>query len=502
MSDGSLPPPTGAPAPQPEPQPGPPVPAADGGWHRVHWLSPVLRSWQVVVVIVAVVAQDLAQQLGTSGDRGGALGRLSDEVPIGGLIAVALFALAVGLATLSWRFTRYRVTEHSLDVHSGVLARRQRRAPLDRLQAVDIVEPLVGRLLGLARLTLEVAGSGDSRIELAYLKEADARRLRNHLLAVAAGLRSDHVAPPQVGEAPEREVLTVPLSRLVGSTLLQLATPALVLVLVVVVVTSAATDNAGLGLAGGVPILLATVSAAWGRLTSGFGFRVAAAPDGVRIRHGMLEQRTQTVPPGRVQAVEISQPFLWRLTGWWTVQVNVAGYGAGGNDGTVRSGTLLPVGTGRDALTVLAFVLPGIATDLDLATALAGARDADGFVTSPRRARWADPLGWRRRGFRVTDSALVLRNGAIHRHVVVVPHARTQSCGVRQGALQRRLCLASFELHSTPGPIRPRVDHLASDVAGELLEAQAARARAARRSARDEWLAPASTTMPPSTTTT
>ena len=86
--------------------------------------------------------------------------------------------------------------------------------------------------------------------------------------------------------------------------------------------------------------------------------------------------------------------------------------------------------------------------------------------------------------------ALLVRSGRFHRQLDVVPHARTQSCGAWQGPIQRRLRLASFELHSTPGPVAPQVKHLGADVAADLLEQQSARARTARAIARDEWLGP------------
>jgi putative membrane protein len=71
----------------------------------------------------------------------------------------------------------------------------------------------------------------------------------------------------------------------------------------------------------------------------------------------------------------------------------------------------------------------------------------------------------------------------------VVPHERTQSLGLQQGVIQRRLGLASFVLHSTPGPVAPRVDHLGAAIAAELLDEQAARSRTARATATPEqWM--------------
>ena len=39
------------------------------------------------------------------------------------------------------------------------------------------------------------------------------------------------------------------------------------------------------------------------RVLGEYGFTVAESSDGLRLRHGLLDKRTQTIPPGRVQAV-------------------------------------------------------------------------------------------------------------------------------------------------------------------------------------------------------
>ena len=468
--------------------------AADGQWHRVHPLTPAIRSWQVFAVLLLYIGQDLVQNV-LRGDLD--VGAATEVTRVrgwalagGGLIILLVAGGGATVVYLSWRFTRYRVTHDALELEHGVVSRRQRQAPLDRLQAVDIVQPLLARIIGLARLTLEVAGGGDSRIELAYLTETQARRLRNHLLASAAGVRYQ---TPEAPEAPEHLVFTVPVQRLLGALALSGASLWLGFGVVALVIGSVVTGHLGFA-AGALPATLAVGSALWRQFSTGFGFRVATSPDGLRLRHGLLEQRTQTVPPGRVQAVRLSQPLLWRAAGWWRVQVNVAGYGRRGSE-RVEAGLLLPVGTRDEAVAVLSFVLPDLGvTDVEhpgpvVDAGLTGRLADGGFVPSPRRARWVDPIGWRRNGYRVTSTALLLRRGVLHRRLDVVPHARTQSCGATQGPLQRRLGLASFALHSTPGPVTPVVDHLATDVVARLLAEQVLRARHARATAGPErWM--------------
>ena len=60
------------------------------------------------------------------------------------LPVIALIGFLAGLA--NWWFTRYGVDGDALRIDSGIFERRSRRVRLDRLQAVDVVRPLAGRL--------------------------------------------------------------------------------------------------------------------------------------------------------------------------------------------------------------------------------------------------------------------------------------------------------------------------------------------------------------------
>lgn len=467
-------------------------------WHRLHPLTPYLRSWAVVVAVVAGVVANLSSITGTVedvlGDDRAAPAAIGWSV-LGGLAALALYT---SWAVLSWRMTRYRLDDDALEYEVGVVFRQHRQARLDRLQAVDVVRPLIARLLGLSELRLEVAGGSGSDVRLQYLRVDDTHRLREAVLARAAAAEpaagagtptvvgSPPAAPPDgLATAPERVLVAVPPGRLVGSWLLGGASVASLLVLMAVV--PAAVLLPGVVIAS-IPAVLGMVAGAAKRVAGVYGFTAAEGADGLRLRYGLLETRTQTVPIDRVQAVALSQSLLWRLFDWWTVEVNIAGYGTDASSGQI----LLPVGTRAEAVTMLARVLPQPGVDDPLALVNAGltgrtdatdatdAPGADGFVGAPRRSRLLDPIGWRRNGFAVTPAALFLRSGVLNRRLVVVPHARTQSIGAACGPIQRGLRLASVACHSTPGPIRPRMRHLDLGVAAHLVDEQARRARRAR----------------------
>jgi len=424
-------------------------PTAPVPLHRLHPLTPLLRGVKVFTAVLALLSYQTVQQVG--------VGAVLAAIP-------ALVLLGSGWALLSWRFTGYRVVNRELHVETGILFRRSRRVPLERLQAVDVVRPLVGRVLGLAELRLEVVGQGRTEAPLAYLAEAEAQRLRDRLLALAAGV--DEHAP-----APDERILArVPVGDLVGSVLLLGPVVLLVPAAVVAGGTLLAWDRrAFLGfLAPLLSMLWAGGQVAVRRLLTEYDFTVAESPDGLRLRHGLLETRAQTVPPGRVQAVRVEQPLLWRLPGWVRVEVDVAGYDTARHRQQEATRALLPVAPQPFALALVHRVVPG----LDLAAAP--------FAGAPPRARWRAPVQWRQLGIAVCGGVAVVRRGRLRRTLTVVPLAKAQSVRRTQGSWQRRLDLATVHLDTAGRHLRAAAQHRDAAEADALVAGLAALARAER----------------------
>ncbi len=462
----------------------------DGEWSRVHPASPFVRGWLALVAIVFFVGRDSFERLIQGGSA------LDDELMRRGpwLLGIGggLLLLAVGGFVLSWCFTRYQVSEGYVRVNSGFIFRQQRQARLDRVQAIDVVQPFMARIFGLAELKFEVADGGESAVRLAFLKMDQARQLRATILARAAGVPHNPEQPTVVApEAPELRVLSVPPSRLIGSLVLGEQTIAILVGALASVVAANLTGSSAFYLYL-VPAGLGMAASYWSAFNKGYNFTAAISPDGIRLRYGLLDTQAQTLPPGRIQAVKIVQSPLWRPFGWYKVQVNVAGYGAGSGGESART-TILPVGTFDDALRILALVLPDAGTDRPAELFSAGMHGLDsdgGFVTSPRRIRLLAPLGWRRNGFAQTDTALLLRSGRWWRDLVVVPHQRTQSMALQQGPLARRFDVVDLVLHTAAGPVSPRLVQADRAVAAQLFDEQAARARTARgKQTSEQWLA-------------
>jgi putative membrane protein len=465
---------------------------ADGDWLRVHPASPFVRGWVALAAIGFFFGRDVFERAlqGLPIVEDQFAGRAPWLLAAGGIMLL----IAVLGFILTWYFTKYQVSGGYVRVNTGFIFRQQRQARLDRVQAIDIVQPLLARIFGLAELKFEVADAGESAVRLAYLKMDEARQLRATILARAAGVAVDPSRPDEPApEAPEHPVLAVPPSRLIGSLLLSEQSVFVVLGGVASVVLSALTDNRGFYFYL-IPAALGLAANYWNLFNKGYNFTAAISPDGIRLRYGLLDTQAQTLPPGRIQALKVGQPPLWRVLGWYRIQVNVAGYGGIENaaEGSART-TLLPVGKLEDVMAILALALPDPGTSQPAVVFGAGLHGMDsdgGFVTTPRTARLLAPLGWRRNGFTATDTALLVRSGRWWRELVVVPHQRTQSMALQQGPLARRFHVVDLVLHTTVGPVTPRLRQAGVEQARALFDAQSARARLARsRQTTEQWLA-------------
>ncbi|MEO6821896.1 MAG: PH domain-containing protein [Candidatus Nanopelagicales bacterium] len=435
------------------------------GRRKVHPLTPFVHGLRVVPVVV-VIGISLVTQGRHEGDGAAVLITLA--------VALASALVLSGFHYLAWRrLTFWFDADGDLRVDSGVLTRQERRLQLSRLQSVEVVAPLLARLVGLAEVRVETAGSAHSKAVLQFLTTAEAQDLRNEIVARAAGVR------PDAGEAPEQVLVTVPPGDLVASLLMRGTTVLLLLLTVgVIIPTVIAAGPAALGLVvlGGVPIF--TV---FSEFSSYFGFTIARSDDGLRLRHGLLRTAHQTVPPGRVQAIGFVQPLLWRRRDWVRVRINVAGMSRDGGSGekAYTEHTLLPVAPWPVARAVVAHVLPGV--DLESIR----------WESAPTRSRWRAPIQWHRLGVGWDDKVLVTRRGRVTRHWAVMPHARTQSVRVTQGPWQRAVGLASVWFDSTPGPVKVVALHRDAAQAHELALAQARRASTARAGDRiTRWAQP------------
>jgi putative membrane protein len=419
------------------------------------------------------------------------------------LLVLLLAGAAYGLA--SWLVTKYWIDDVELRIDTGVLFRRSRRIRIDRLQGVDIVQPLLARLFGLAELRFDVAG-GEREGSLAFLPHTQALGLRRLLLERRDGLRgeprtdeasgwtppdsaggggagggsegvgsegvgSEGVGSEGVGNAlPGRVLARLDLGRLLGS--LALSSEMLLVVATVAALAVAYGMTGSFAVVGGiVPALLALGLALARRLTASYDFVVSESAQGLHITRGLTSLSSQTISLGRIQGIVVHEPLLWRRVGWAKLEVSVAGYESGQGDQAQASSVLLPVAPLDEVHSLAQHVLGRDVRSVPLTRAT-------------RRARWLAPLSAWTLALGQDDDLLVGRRGFWVRRLDVVPPGRVQSVRLSQGPVQRRLRLADVVVHSPPGPAQVRGPLCDERDALAFVDRAVESCRAARRSVR------------------
>jgi len=484
-------------------------------WHRVSLVTPVLEGWKIVTGVLAFVTvqnlDDLVRAYRFISEHGFSLGGQIGYYLLG---LVALIALWVVLGLLSWWRRAYAVDADGVYLRSGILSRKLRTAPLPRIQSVDVVHPLLGRIFGLGQLTVEVAGGRNSRVVIGFLTTSELQTLRDRILDLAAGqidlpgaasedgavhasgtghdtggiedlastahpegLTPEEATGSEAASAPaprtsqlrashfqEHPLYSVDSATLLGSLLRHPMTYTLLLAIVgtlvvgiLIIVTDSMTGSEALTIISSyITMVIALATMVWNQFNSAWNFHAAATPSGIRMSYGLTAETSRTLPPGRVHGVGLTGPILWRRKDWWKVDVTVAGRDERPHDGQTREigNLLLPVGSRDTALRALWLVVPDLGVpdpDRLLAQAVTG-RDDDG-VGDPQA-----PAGSAERGFvRISRRGRIFRPLTWRRAAVIL----TDTCVIiRHGRWRRRVAVFPYEriqsLRVRQGPLARR----------------------------------------------
>jgi putative membrane protein len=430
------------------------------GWQRLHPFSAIVRGGKVTIALAVVLVPSLL---------------LKRENLSHGLYDLGAVAVVTALAFVSWLVTRWRLDGDDLQIETGLIRRHSERYPLSQLQAIDVVRPGLARMIGVAELRLRMGGTTGAHARLAYLSERDAEPLRAQLLDLARQARLGDV--PQEGatreEASREQLVTsLPTGRLIISILISDAGFIAEVVAIALIVTAIVSTHAAVAVLSFAGFWIFGVAQfVWGRFNQGYRFSVADTTDGLRLHGGLVALSTETIRPGRIQAVRMVEPLFWRAFGWCRLEVDVAGKqrrkGEGRETGR-RLRAVLPVGTLPLAEELLDRLVPDRPRTLSPA---------------PARVRWKSPLRYRKLGWGRTETCVMTRSGRFRRVTCWVPLGKVQSFREVQGPVQRRLQLASVHLDTAGGNVhavlRDRDAGEADDALVELVDlARAARAAA------------------------
>jgi len=438
------------------------------------------------------------------------------SLPAGPLAAVAL------VGTFAYEYARFRrfeyeLTADTLDIRSGVFARRDREIPLRRIQNVDSSRSVVGRALGLATVEIETAGGGETEANLQYVgfdvAEALQEDIRTRKVRVQRreseatddeGDRDERdAAEPERPVAQDRELLfeldTDDLLLVSALTADLRIVP--VLFFVGPAVAPAVTGFFDLGArVTRLAVVFAVVGvallavAAWtlsavSTFVQFYDFRLSRVGDDLRYERGLLRRYDGAIPLSKIQTVTVEENVLMRRFGYAALSVETAGYApgaapSGGSEAAVplaRYERVLELAVEIDDITepaierpperarqryairygLLAVVLAGLGFAVDsFVIALPWYLVLPFVVLAPVAARYK----WVHRGRALDEDHVVTRNGFWKRTTRFVPYYRVQTAIDRRTIFQRRWRLASVIVDTAGSRSLTGSDAVAADI--------------------------------------
>jgi len=169
-------------------------------WHRV---APVAVVHFFLKGAINLIRQGWQGFAGFAAAVGISGGETRGWLLLGGVGGLALVLLTVAL--LRYWFFQYRIASDRFELRQGVLGRKALSLHFERVQAVNIIQPLYFKPFSLVTLRLESAGSGAQEVDIAGVPEGFAQTLRKDINRHRAEARMPLEGPDGTKDAPEAE---------------------------------------------------------------------------------------------------------------------------------------------------------------------------------------------------------------------------------------------------------------------------------------------------------
>ncbi|MBS1786485.1 MAG: PH domain-containing protein [Acidobacteria bacterium] len=425
-----------------------------------------------------------------------------------GLPVVFVTVIGLGGTLIKYFSFRYRIEGNELITQEGLLERRQRNIPLERIQEISVEQGVLHRLLSVVDAKIETGSGHGTEARLSVITRTEAERLRQAVFARAAAIKSNQTAETvqdssflavaPVNAAPESKVIRrlgfkdLVIAGLTSNHLLS----ALVLVgalwnfaddllphsiyerfakLIVSeskhlaaqsVIAAVAIFLLGLLIIAVVGIVFSVI----GSIVLFYGFTFSRRGDDLQRRYGLLTQRSSSLPRRRIQVLEIEEKALRRLFGWATLRADTSGRDRDRKDDNHGRDVLLPILPLKEVNEVLPSLFPDFHDDPSewrRVSKLAVRRETIeaailclilGIPLYVWRGSWlailplavlplfylAQALSYRYLGYALGNAYFRTRRGWLGRSTHIVPINKIQAVQLRQTVLDRWWGVASL----------------------------------------------------------
>ena len=335
-----------------------------------------LRGFAVPLIIVVVSRRSMTDLIGFG-------------------VVGAVVAVSIATRAITWTRTSYEITGEGIWSRTGLIDRRERFLPFERIQSVNVSESVLHRLFRVVRVTIESAAGGQSQadITLDALTRETAEGLRQriaHRQFQAAPTTSADVSSEIDTSGATAERARVAALAAEGELIRALSYGELVLagaisgrigpfaaavgaliqfgddLLPPSIYERVALSAADLTIQIVIALLFTVAVIAWlvsivGTLVVYGGFELRRLDDRLVIGYGLLDRRKVSVPIARIQAVTVSEGVLAQPIGRASLRYISAGDGRTSGE----TGTLLPILPRGEVAAILDRIAPSLSTDID-----------------------------------------------------------------------------------------------------------------------------------------
>ncbi|GGA07602.1 membrane protein [Blastomonas marina] len=406
---------------------------------------------------------------------------------LGFLPLLGLVVMVIGFVTwLGWWKTTYRVGAEDIRVESGIVSRQARSVPYERIQDVSLEQPLVARLFGLVRVKFETGAGGGEDLNLAYVTESEAERLRETVRAQREGALDIDADDPaaEAATADGQALFAMDEKRLLRFGLFEFSLVIFAVIFGAIgqldflfswddmydAVLGDALEGQGRKLAamGLAAQVLSAIAAAAGVVALGLvtgvvqtfvrdhGFLLERTAKGFRRRRGLFTRTDVVMPAHRVQAMTLGTKWFRRLFGWHSLKfVSLA------SDAKKASHVVVPFGQMDEIVPVaeaarialppesIAWVRPTPKAWIDTALIVSAGILVIGAVVATTVSPWllAAPVpllavvgglswfSWRRHRHATALEQVFVRTGILSPQLTAAPKVKLQSVEIAQGPL-------------------------------------------------------------------
>jgi len=427
----------------------------------------------------------------------------------GFMLLMAVVASTVATALARYFSFTYRIEGNELITQHGILERKQRSIPLERIQEIRVEQGVLHRVFDVVDAKIETGGGGGVEASLSVLSRSEVERLRRAVFERAARIRSDAGAgrgEERVAAAPGRVIIRrLGLKDLV---LIGLTTNHLISALALAgAIWNFAEDllqdsfykraqetlyreSSRFFMRDAAPAVALALAVALAVILIGmifstavaiirfYGFTLSLSGEDIHRRYGLLTRRSSSLPRRRIQVLKIEEKLFRRLFGLATLRADTSGGQRDNEDDDSGRDVLLPITRRRAVDPLLTIFFP----DFD-----AGPTEGAGGVEWRRVSRLAVRRGairgavvcalaaailfvanwriaalwplallplvyfisvanYRNLGYTLSGRYFCARRGWAGRSTHVVPIDKIQAVEVRQSPLDRRLGLATLSV--------------------------------------------------------